>query len=78
MHWQGIGILADSSQRNADHDAAFAEAIPPIAFFLCAKYFDGSDITISIPNDNLLWAYAILKPQKSLNIASTLPNCASI
>jgi len=53
-------------------------AIPPIACLLWAKYELGSDRTISIPSASLLSAYAILNPQKSLNIASTLPNCASI
>jgi hypothetical protein len=38
----------------------------------------GSDNTISIPNTNLLSADAILNPQKSLNMASTFPNWASI
>jgi hypothetical protein len=48
-----------------------------MAFLLCAKYELGFERTISIPNANRFSAYAILNPQKSLNIASTLPNCAS-
>ena len=53
-------------------------AIPLTAFFLWAKYVGGSVSTISTPKANRLSAYAILNPQKSLNIASTLPNWASI
>ena len=57
--------------------ATSKDAIPPIAFFRCAKYSVGFDNTTSIPSASLLSAYAILKPQKSLNMESTLPNWAS-
>jgi len=48
------------------------DAIPPMAFLRWAKYEVGLVKTISIPSANLLSAYAILNPQKSLNIASNL------